>query len=281
MLGADTLVVVDLPLRRISLVHAERGFLSSAALADELGGGVFPRGMFRNRTIVLGGGFYWDSSSGEEISNGYRRPPTRYRSASLDGELVTDFGEFPGSEFFMKVQSSGGRVAMSARLIPFGKYAMEAVGPERFFFASGDSWEVEAYDPAGVLKRLIRLDRDLRPVSSRDVDALVEEAVADADNPSDAPAIRESFSEMPIPDLMPAFAGLEADALGYLWIQEYRRPGEDVPTYVVLDPEGRLVGRVSLPPSVEILEIGSDYLLGLYRDELEVEYVRLYALRRP
>lgn len=30
-----------------------------------------------------------------------------------------------------------------------------------------------------------------------------------------------------------------------------------------------------------MLEVGEDYLLGLYQDEMEVEYLRLYALTGP
>ncbi|MFH1762949.1 MAG: hypothetical protein ABIF09_02040 [Gemmatimonadota bacterium] len=41
------------------------------------------------------------------------------------------------------------------------------------------------------------------------------------------------------------------------------------------------MGRATLPPVSEILEIGEDYILALHRDELEVEYVRLFSLHRP
>ena len=81
--------------------------------------------------------------------------------------------------------------------------------------------------------------------------------------------------------VVPAFAGLEVDAVGFLWVAGYRGPGDDRPTYEILDPQGAWVGRVVLPPGAEILEIGFDYLLVLQRDELDVEYVRLFALTRP
>ncbi len=282
VLGADTLVVVDNQLRRISLVHVEDGFLESARISDDLGGGGFPRGMFADRTLVIGGGFYFSSSSGMELSDGYSRRETSYLSADLNGELVTDFGRFPGSEFFMQVQSqSGGAISMSARLVPFGKYAMLAVGPDRLFFGSGDTWEVEVYDTSGRLQNLVRLDRAPFAVGDADLEAVIEEEIAEADDPSLAPEIRAGFEDMPVPDLMPAFAGLHADALGFLWVERYRRPGEEVPVFDIVDPEGVLVGTVQVPPGSDILEIGADYLLLLQRDELEVEYLRLFSLDRP
>ena len=43
---------------------------------------------------------------------------------------------------------------------------------------------------------------------------------------------------------------------------------------------GHLAGE-DLPAEIEILGIGPDYLLALYDDPMEVEYVRLYELTRP
>jgi hypothetical protein len=282
VLDGDTLVVVDNQLRRISLIHPVEGFLSSARLSEEVGGGAYPRGIFSDRTVVMGGGFYFSSSGGVQLSSGFSRRETNYQSAGLDGGLVTDFGEFPGSEFFMQVQNlGGGAMSMRARLIPFGKYAMQGVGPDRFYYGSGDSWEIRAFDPAGGLRRVVRLTRDPLPIRGEDLEALVQEEIAEAADPSEAPEIRAGFEEMPAPDFMPAFAGLHADVLGFLWVEEYRRPGDEVPVFDILGPDGALVGRVDLPPGSEILEIGEDYVLTLYRDELEVEYLRLFDLQRP
>jgi len=282
VLSGDTLVVVDNQLRRISLVHPEEGFLESIRISDDLGGGAYPRGMLADRTVVMGGGFYFSSAGTVQLSSGFSRRPTNYQSAGLNGELVTDFGEFPGSEFFMQVQSqSGGAISMSARLIPFGKHAMQAVGPNRFYYASGDLWEIQAYDSAGDLRRLIRLAPDPVPVRSEDLEAQIRDEIAEASDPSQAPEIRAGFEEMPVPDFMPAFAGLHADVGGYLWVERYRRPGDDTPVFDILDPDGALVGRISLSPGLEILEIGDDYVLALFRDELEVEYLKLFSLQRP
>lgn len=282
VLGRDTLVVVDQQLRRISFLHADEGFLFSTRLSDDVGGGAYPQGMLAGGTLILGGGFYWSSDGGVELSSGYSRRATRYWAVGLDGELVADFGEFPGSEFFMEVQTgAGGAVSMRAQLIPFGKHAMQAVGLDRFFFGSGDEWEIQGFDGRGGLDRLIRTDREPLPVRDQDMAAYVDERVEEAGDPSESQAIRAGFEEMPVPDAMPAFAGLHADKRGYLWVERYRLPGDEVPVFDILDPEGRLVGQVTLPPLDEILEIGDDHVLGLFRDELDVEYVRLFRLQRP
>jgi len=280
-LPPDTLVVVDSQLRRITLLTVDGDIQESATMDEGVGGGVYPRGMFSDGRVVVGGGFYFSSASGEELSSGYSRRSTTYRSVNRDGALVTDFGEFPGSEFFMDVRNEGGGVMMMARLIPFGKHPMAAVGANHLYFSSGDLWEIQAYSRDGVLNRLIRWDRPPRPVESQDVELFVEDQVENAQDPSQAQDIRQQYREMPVPDFMPPFASITVDAEGYLWVERYRTPEETTPVFDIFDPGGRLVGRGTLPEDADVLEIGEGFVLVLYRDELDIEYVRMYDLRRP
>jgi hypothetical protein len=40
------------------------------------------------------------------------------------------------------------------------------------------------------------------------------------------------------------------------------------------------LGEVALPSTLGVTEIGEDYVLGTWRDEMDVEYVRMYSLDR-
>jgi hypothetical protein len=250
-------------------------------MEEDVGGSVSPRGMFADGSTVVGGGFYFSSSSGEALSTGYSRRLTTYRSVARDGSLITDFGEFPGSEFFMVVRSQGGGMVMMARLVPFGKFPMAAVGGDRFYFGSGDTWEIREYSPDGVLRKLIRWDKPLRPVESEDLSRFIEAQVEDAEDPTQAQELRQQYADMPSPDFMPAFAGLSVDAMGYLWVERYRGPGEDEPEFDIFDTQGRLVGYAALPEDADVLEIGENHILALYRDELGIEFVRMFAFHQP
>ncbi len=48
----------------------------------------------------------------------------------------------------------------------------------------------------------------------------------------------------------------------------------------VFRPDGAYLGTVKLPHDLNVREIGADYVLGVARDELGVEYVQLYGLDR-
>ena len=62
--------------------------------------------------------------------------------------------------------------------------------------------------------------------------------------------------------------------------KDFQRPGVENWTWNVFDPEGVLVARVELPENFNPTEIGPDYVLGVGWDDLNIEYVRLYALTR-
>ena len=64
-------------------------------------------------------------------------------------------------------------------------------------------------------------------------------------------------------------------------MEEYRVPGVEDRVTTIFDPEGRMVGSVTLPRRFRVEEIGVNYLLGRASDELGVEYLRLYGLTRP
>ena len=102
-------------------------------------------------------------------------------------------------------------------------------------------------------------------------DAAIQEAIAESGDPTEAQGIRAGFMEMPTPDRMPAFLGLDADLLGFLWVEEYRVPGVEARLTTIFDPDGRMVGSVVLPNRLRVEEIGADYLLGRASDDLGVE----------
>ena len=84
---------------------------------------------------------------------------------------------------------------------------------------------------------------------------------------------------MPLPEIMPVFSRLLVDEVGWLWAELYRF---DVRAPVTMDwsssPNGEGFGSVDMPPDLEVWQIGRDFVLGVWEDELGVDYVRRHAL---
>ena len=85
---------------------------------------------------------------------------------------------------------------------------------------------------------------------------------------------------MVYPESHPAFGRIYVDLPGNLWVLRTspdRVPADPEP-WDVFDPEGVWLGAVALPARFTMREIGDDYVAGVWRDELDVEYVRVYRL---
>ena len=86
---------------------------------------------------------------------------------------------------------------------------------------------------------------------------------------------------MPVPETKPAFGALLPDEPGNLWVADWVASPGLPRRWTVLDPAGRWLGAVEVPPRFFPFSIGSDWILGVERDDLDVEYVVLYPLEKP
>lgn len=275
-LPGDTLVVVDRLLRRINLYHPDEGFIRGATAVPEILGYLLTEGMFSSGSVLIQRSIWT-----EDLPNGLFRFPTLYLSVAPDGSLEHDFGELPGDEtVFSAREVEGGVMTMSSER-PFGRSPRVAVAGDRFFFGPQDTYEIEVREQNGTLTRLIRRDKAPAPVTDAHVSSLMEEILDETTDTDQNREFRRMFREAPIPELHPAYGYIYADALGFLWVEEYRLPGDRTRFTTIFDPEGRMVGSLTLPERFQVFEIGEDYLLGRGVDDLGVEYLRLYRLSRP
>ena len=88
---------------------------------------------------------------------------------------------------------------------------------------------------------------------------------------------------------LPVLRSIHVDAAGHVWLQPYYVAGAEPPPFEILAPDGTWLGSVTLPPGLHrafiqyqapYMEIGDDYVLGVWTDELDVQYVRMYRINR-
>lgn len=93
--------------------------------------------------------------------------------------------------------------------------------------------------------------------------------------------IRDLLDQTPFPEHFPPYQRLMIDEGDNLWVQGFEAPGDAAVSWSVFDPTGVWLGVVRMPQAFRMLDVGKDYALGVYEDELNVEYVRLYPLIKP
>ena len=273
--GGDTLVIYDGDLRRVSLVHADSGFARSYRVGTEGGGYPVAIGLTGEGGLAIGGGMFFSSASG--FPTGAVRPNSQYVILTPGGAVQGDLGEVPAAEMFARTSEN----SFSASALPFGRVTAAAAGSDELWLGTGDAWEISAYRLDATLKRIVRFHRPLTRVTEAMRDADLAERLEGADSDNEARDIRNSDRDMPLRTHAPPYQTMIVDALEHVWIGEYLLPGETARTYTIVDPDGRAAGRVTLPTRTQPLDIGSDYLLGLTRDDFDVERLTLWTLRRP
>ena len=162
----------------------------------------------------------------------------------------------------------------------FGRRLTVAAHGEDIFVATGEGYEIQVFGPDGSLHRVFRrIGLDLS-LTQANVDSLVREyAQSVSSDPEEIAAIEQRYQGRPHPDQRAPYSRVLTDSEGCLWVGSYVLSGW--PTdFDVFDPEGRWLGEVTVPEGFVVHEIGDDYVLGVGRDELGVEHVRMYGLTR-
>jgi hypothetical protein len=198
---------------------------------------------------------------------------------SVDDSLVNNVARLLGEEGFTRVEGSG--MVFGAPF--FARSSAFVLGKNRLFAGNNDTYEIGVYHADGKLEELIRRRGEPRKVTQTDIDLLRKkrlDAVAGI-----FPPLQNMYSAMiadePVRSTMPAFASLLVDAAGDLWVQEYPAPAAEGTEWTVFDPEGRMLGNVSMPGRFRPTQIGTDFVFGVGKDELDVEHVRMYRLEKP
>ncbi len=194
------------------------------------------------------------------------------------GDLIDTLGVYPGFELYM-VPRQGGIPSTSPHPISRSTYFQFL--RDSYYVADNDTYEVQKYAPDGKLQQIVRLLTAPVQVEPQHMQVLRERALAGVTDDDQRRRTEQFYRDIPVPETFPAYGGIAVSVEGYLWVRAYDVPGNQANNWSVFDAEGTLRGTVELPPHLEPLDIGPDYVLGLWRDADDVEHVRLYELVKP
>lgn len=209
-------------------------------------------------------------------------PQERPETGAMLHRAETDLMILPsGAEtsFNVRPVPSAERVwfARGAGPHPFGRMTYVAVGVGDVYAGLAETFEIEVFDLDGNLVRRIR----------RAVPPPPAVTMADLERLAELEPQRLSFSRLELirqadlPPTFPAYDQLVVDPTGWLWVRNFRQAGAGEAIWSVFSDGGEWQGDVAVPVGLSVLEIGADYVLGIWRDELDEESVRVYRLLKP
>lgn len=165
-------------------------------------------------------------------------------------------------------------------------------------FAMSDVYRISVYGLDGTLNRVITVPIERKPVGEEDIE-IIEEMLGKVFEQQGVPPqfVDQIMQNVSFEDHFPAFTQMRSGPENELWIQRAGVPSEMTAEerenwnpmldpgvtdeWDVFDAEGRLVGMVRIPDRFTPFSLKGDRLYGVWRDDLEVQYVRVYQLVRP
>jgi hypothetical protein len=272
LLPGDSILVTDTRLDRLTIFSPAGAVVRTAQIEAPPAGTIpSPTVRLRDGSLLARPGFSFGSGS---VSGVYQDtvPLLRY---GADGSFIAELGRYPGPEYF--VYAGEGNVLGGERT--WGLRSHVAAAGDGFIVGYSSDYSYETHDANGELVRMVRAHRPVREVTAADI-ARVKEPSPD-DDPANAAFWRRVLDAMEYPTRFPAYAAILTDADGYVWIRDYAWPEEGVPQeWQVFDRDGRWIGALTMPPGFSVMSIGRSEILGIYRDEVDVEHLHAYRLSR-
>jgi hypothetical protein len=202
------------------------------------------------------------------------------------GALVDSLGSYPGRELYFAGRLPGPILASPPI---YGRDTRVASSAGRLVAGSTERFELHVYEGAA-LQAKIMARVALAPVTATEVERWLDgprARAAEASGPA-AEVMRLLIENVPVRETPPAFQRLVMDTERSIWVEEPYRVPDGSSRWIVLSADGiptarvefPLKGPLSQPPDLQILDIGEEHILGVRRDELEVESVVLYNLER-
>jgi len=271
---ADTIIVADAVLPRLTLFSTDGEFGRIVRLETLEGRNPRLRGLLSD-SIALFRVRLYERSGGRSRAV---RDTLLLATRPLDGGPTTFLGRFQEREMFNQVLPNG---SVAAWNLPFARGAFTAVAGGRVWVGVSDSYELKGFGADGKLELLVRVDRKVVPVGEAEKDRFFQHQLKGVQNDDERRSYENVHRIIDFPETLPAFSGMQGDNEGFIWVRDYAFPWEQGrPEWRIFDPTGRAVAKAQTPQGLSIQEIGSDYVMGLWLDPMDVEHIRLYRLTR-
>jgi hypothetical protein len=207
---------------------------------------------------------------------GHLRSYGRFAVAPPSLDTAYHLGVYGGIEQW-GVDAGNGRTAYFVH--PFHSITRLAIGgaPPRVAIALNPDYSIEIWTPTGRLETIVRRTNARRAATDEEHERAIELMRRyDREDPS----FERALVEMDIPDSIPAIGSLQFGPDGEIWAVRMSVMLEDPRIWDVFNREGAYLGEVAAPANFIIHEIGTDYVLGLRRGDLDVPFVEVYRLTR-
>jgi hypothetical protein len=282
LLAGDSVAVWDARAVRLTVFGPDGKLARTVTPEGVRGMGTQMFGVLADGSFVVSQGI--DLTRMVEQPEGEGRAEVEYLRIAADGKPAGRVARAPGRETYL-LRLDGNSATHN---VVFGREHVALAAGDAFFAGDNGAFSITRHRADGAAARVLRRAHQPVAVAPDDVERYHEaqgEASYQGMPPEMEAFLRESTrrarEKVPTRETFPAFRAMRMDADGNLWVEEYRRPGDQQPRWSVFDAEGRWLGTVETPAGLAVHQIGRDWMVGSMKDELDVQHVRLYRIEKP
>jgi hypothetical protein len=206
-----------------------------------------------------------------------------YRFAR-DGKEIGEVARIAGFARFRGPMISGPE--------PLSPRAVLAVNRNLVYVAETLTPKIQVFDDTNSVAHEIAWEPTVSVSPSEAFRAVADSAVARA-SADRAAATRQQMNAAPVPGQVSVFWAYLVDDKGFIWVRPFeplrhaaalgglgQPAGGPGGSWLIFSPEGDQVRTVDIPEDLEPIRITADAIVGIARDSLGVESVRVHTLRR-
>lgn len=258
-LPGDSIFVVDRWTGRVA-TYGPTGVLDSSWIPTAPG--QFTSVRFAGRTPR--GDLFGMVERAEGEPTGSRRYRAILTHHAVGGGLDT-LGDFPGGESYWEACGPDNRGVCNVG-VPYGLQTSAAVVGEMLAVANGEYPELALFRAGAGQVASWRLTPRAVPLRSARRTAWIDSILAPM--PADRQLEpRERLTRAPVRATLPEIEGLVADPDGVLWVARPLPEGAAEREWELLAWDGTHLGRVMVPATLRVLDVGHGYITGITVDE--------------
>lgn len=273
----DTLLVFDTNHGRLSVFGPDGSFAGATPLRVPGAGMGFVSSLAfaADGSIVAFTSGSSPNTPEQGLAPGIRRPWAPAFRFDDSGLFRDTMAVLPGTEVSVTDVGYGLAVAIP----PYAHITSYAVRGDDVVVGGGDHLEFEVWSPTGALSEKVRgPDPDLA-VSDEDVAAYRQWYISRLPENQRAGAALVLDATV-YPETKAVYSFVHSDPDGNVWLGAGGPSRYEPSSWIVFSDDGRLLGTVPFPERFRVLDFGSAAVLGVWRDEFDVEHVQLYAIEK-
>jgi hypothetical protein len=186
--------------------------------------------------------------------------------------ILYHLGPFPGTAYLPLQGPMRGVTS-----VMFGPMTLVGAAGGVVYAMDTETPEIRRWSCDGRALSSVILPIPERPVERELVERLRRRAASQS-SPLPGAALEERFAPANIPRHLPRVRSLVAGPNGEIWAEQYDGDVREPSTWWIIGTDGRINARIRMVPGFRLSSVLEDRVAGVFRDQDDVESVRVYRI---